>query len=45
MAIRVKKTKDWIFTKRRREALSKAQREHVRLVRLGESVDTRRHKR
>lgn len=36
----VKRTK-WIFTKRRKEALHKAQVEHVRLVRLGEMVRNR----
>ncbi len=28
----------WVFTARRKEALRKAQKEHVRLVKLGKSV-------
>jgi hypothetical protein len=38
----MKEKKPWVFTKRRKESLAKAQIEHVRLVRLGESVDKKR---
>jgi hypothetical protein len=40
-----KEPKPWRFTDSRKKALRKAQIEHVRLVRLGESVDAKRHKR
>ena len=39
-----KEKKPWVFTKARKDSLRLAQKEHVRLVRLGESVDTKRHK-
>lgn len=41
---RQRERKPWIYTKRRKESMLKAQKEHVRLVRLGESVDVKRHK-
>lgn len=39
-----KKAKPWIFTPKRKASLKIAQQEHVRLVRLGESVDRKRKK-
>ena len=41
MARRKHERKQWVFTARRREALKKAQKEHVRLVKLGERVRAR----
>jgi len=36
------KGKPWVFTSARKEALKKAQKEHVRLVEMGKRVRARR---
>lgn len=36
-----KQKKDWKFTQGRRESLKKAQKEHVRLVKMGKAVRAR----
>lgn len=38
---RRKHRKEWVFTTKRKEALRKAQKEHVRLVQLGKRVRAR----
>ena len=41
MARKKKERKPWVFTARRKEALRKAQKTHVELVRLGEKARAR----
>lgn len=40
----LRKKRKWVFTEARRQSLIKAQKEHVRLLRLGESIDYKQHK-